>query len=733
MKHRDKPRHAPTEVSSSKRNWTWRQAAFLLTTFVGSFLLFQIQPLIGKLILPWFGGTASVWTMCLLFFQTVLFAGYLYAHLTSVYLKPRVQVVMHCMVVVAAIGTLPILPSDTWRATATVDPSFGVLQVLAFSVGLPYFLLATNAPLVQRWWAMVVGASAYQLYSLSNAGSLLALLTYTLIAERLLGTRMISFVWTVLFVFLGVLLFRCLLWVWQTPQTKASPAVPLADNTRHQRQWTTGSQEVAVTVAGPTWTRRAIWLFLAATGTTVLMSMTTYLCQDIASVPIMWLAPLTLYLLSFILCFGASNWYRRLWFMPILTILSFVAAMIYGQLFSSVPTSFLLTINLLALFCAFMVVHGELERSKPAVEHLTQYFLYISGGGMLGGFYVGLVAPLLYPDYYELPLVMIVIGLIPIAILHLEAQSPLHRGRRAWAWAIIVAIFGCHGLVWSYGYLQRYQMVWSTGRNFYGVLKVAVRPLSTTPPLLYVSLMNGHITHGGQLAKISVEGDLSNIEMLPTPTTYYGETSGIGRVFRATQGGRPRRIAAVGLGVGTLGAYAQKNDQFRFYEINHKVVELAEDPFTYLAEIKKSQAEYEVVMGDARLSLESETPQNFDIIAVDAFSGDSIPVHLITREAADVYLRHLASDGILAFHISNRYVDLTGVLYDIAIHNRLELAYHLDTADVSLQQYMSEWVLIRRPSKQQNIPELQFYPTSMLNGKQIVWTDDRSSLLEAMK
>jgi|694.fasta_scaffold00135_44 hypothetical protein len=737
MKRHVKASQRTLDVAKPRLGWSWQEIAFLSTTFLGSFLLFQIQPLIGKMILPWFGGTASVWTMCLLFFQTVLFVGYLYAHLTSVYLAPRVQVILHCVVILAAMLTLPILPSDAWRESATANPGFGVLQVLAFSVGLPYFLLSTNAPLLQRWWAAVVKASPYHLYSLSNAGSLLALLTYTLIAERLLGTRMISYLWTILFVVLGLMLFRCLVWVWQRQATDAASVAKTqsdsADKLQLGQRKTQDLSTTNQTGSVPTWTSRALWLFLASTGTTVLMSVTNFLCQDIASVPMMWLAPLTLYLLSFILCFSTKSWYRRKWFIPMMTVFSFLAAMTYGQLFSHISMTWLLSINLLALLGVFMVVHGEMERAKPAAEYLTQYFLFVSGGGMLGGFYVGLVAPLIYPEYYELPLVMILVGLIPLAILLLDGRSPLYRGRRAWAWVIVVAIFGWHGMVWSYGYLQRYSSVWSTGRNFYGVLKVSIGTVSESSQLMYVSLMNGHITHGSQLAKVSGEGEQQSLDLLPLPTTYYAEESAIGRIFRATQNDRPRRIGAVGLGTGTIGSYARKGDLFRFYEINPKVVEIAQETFSFLSIIKESEGDYEVVMGDARLSLESETAQNYDIITVDAFSGDSIPVHLLTREAATIYLKHLHPDGYIAFHISNRYVDLMPVVYDIARQNGLELVSYQNKADFQTGTYQSEWVVLRRPGNNQVIPEFNFYPTSMLKGKATVWTDDRSSLFEIMK
>lgn len=737
MNRRVRPSHRSSDIAKSRQRWSWQEVAFLCTTFLGSFLLFQIQPLIGKMILPWFGGTASVWTMCLLFFQTVLFAGYLYAHLTSVYLAPRVQVGLHCVVILIAMLTLPILPSETWRDSAMVNPGFGVLQVLALSVGLPYFLLSTNAPLLQRWWASVVKASPYHLYALSNAGSLLALLTYTLIAERLLGTRMISYLWTFLFVVLGVLLLRCLVWVWQNQmQESVSVSKSRGDSIDKLNLGQQKAQVISTTEKTgqvPTWTLRALWLFLAATGTTVLMSVTNYLCQDIASVPMMWLAPLTLYLLSFILCFSTRSWYRRLWFIPMMTVFSFLAAMIYGQLFMSVSMTWLLSINLLALMGCFMVVHGEMERTKPAAEYLTQYFLFVSGGGMLGGFYVGLVAPLIYPEYYELPLVMILIGVIPLAILLLDSRSPLYRGRRAWAWAIVVFIFGFHGLFWSYGYLQRYSSVWSTGRNFYGVLKVSIGSLSPLSPLMFVSMMNGHITHGAQLASVTGQGDQQSFDLLPQPTTYYAEASAIGRIFRGTQHGRPRRIGAIGLGTGTIGAYAQKGDLFRFYEINSKVVEIAEETFSYLSAIKKSEGDYQIVMGDARLSLETEPAQNYDVIVVDAFSGDSIPVHLLTREAAAIYLKHLHPDGYLAFHISNRYVDLMPVVYDIAKQNGLDLVPYQNKADTQAYVYLSEWAVLRRPGNTQVIPEFKFYPASMLRGKATVWTDDRSSLLEVMK
>lgn len=695
----------------------WQQAIFFGSTFLGSFLLFQVQPLIGKLILPWFGGTAAVWTICLLFFQTALFAGYAYAHLSSRWLSVPRQLVLHGFILVATLVVLPILPNPEQKPLGGSEPTYDVLRILATTVGLPFFLLSTTAPLVQRWWTLVASASPYRLYALSNIGSLLALLSYSFVVERIMGTTVQAYVWSGLYGGLLLLLAACMALVWQ--RSRSNQAVDSSWKTEGTAT-TSGSPSAVV---APRWFDRAMWLGLAALGTTVLMSVSNFLCQDVSSVPFLWVAPLTLYLLTFILCFGQSSWYSRKWFLPLMLLGTSGMATAY-MISTSITLLPLLSITLFGLFVVCMVCHGELEQRKPDPRYLTEFYLFLSAGGMVGGLFVGIIAPLTFNEYYELPMAMITVTLFGLWLIFRSPASPLYRGKRLWAWALLLVIFGDQVYRWSRSVEGRHDSVLAVQRNFYGVLKIMVKVQGERLEKPYLSLVSGLIEHGGQYLK---DPDLQK-----TPTSYYARRTGFGRAFGLLENRTHRRIGLVGLGTGTGAAYGKEGDDFRFYEINPVVVPLATDQFTYLQQLQERGGKFEIILGDARLSLENEPAQNFDLLVLDAFAGDSIPVHLLTREAMELYLRHLKNDGIVAVHISNRYLDLMRVIRDLGQHYDLDMV-QIATLDEP-KEYVSacNWVLFKRRGQiaDANVP---FQPASAMRGPTTVWTDDRSSLLEVIR
>ncbi len=693
----------------------WQQGVFLGSTFLGSFLLFQVQPLIGKLILPWFGGTAAVWTICLLFFQAALFAGYAYAHLSSRWLTVPRQVMVHALLLVATLMVLPIVPDAAQKPQASVEPAMDVLRILATTVGLPFFLLSTTAPLVQRWWTLVESASPYRLYALSNVGSLLALLTYSFVVERVMGTTLQAYVWSFLYLGLFLLLATCMGLVWRNNGSASAEEMP------EQRAIASGPSRIDV--KAPSWLDRTAWLGLAALGTTVLMSVSNFLCQDVSSVPFLWVAPLTLYLLTFILCFGQSSWYSRKWFLPLMLLGTSGVATAY-MISTSIRLVPLLAITLFGLFVVCMVCHGELERRKPDPQHLTEFYLFLSAGGMVGGLFVGIVAPLTFNEYYELPLAMIGVTLFGLWLIFRTPASPLYRGKRLWAWGLLLLIFGDQVYRWSNSVVGRHYSVLAVQRNFYGVLKIMIKVQGPNLEKPYLSLLSGLIEHGGQY--------LEDPELQKIPTSYYGRRTGFGRAFELLDARNQRRVGLVGLGTGTGAAYGKQGDYFRFYEINPAVIPLAQEQFTYLQDFEKRGGKYEIALGDARLSLENEPPQKYDLLVLDAFAGDSIPVHLLTREAMELYLRHLRSDGILAVHISNRYLDLMRVIRDLGRHFDLEMV-QIATLDEP-KEYISacNWLLFARRGQIRDA-RIQFKPSAFMAGPTTIWTDDRSSLLEVIR
>jgi SAM-dependent methyltransferase len=673
---------------------------FAGTIFSSAFLLFLVQPLIAKQILPWFGGSAAVWSICMVFFQVVLLAGYAYSDWLTRRLRVRAQAALHVGLLLASLAFLPIVTSARWKPTGAEDPTWWILGLLLGTIGLPYFLLSTTGPLVQSWVARTPwGAQVYRYFSLSNLASLLSLLSYPVLIEPRSSLLQQAHGWSWgygAFVVLcsGTTLYVANRWAASTPLPQAS----------------SGSPAVAVAAENPP--RAAdymLWLALPALGSWLLLAVTNHITQNVAAVPFLWVLPLSLYLLTFVLCFESDRWYRRGVFLPLAAAMALLCAFgLQDSIGAHVKTA--LPIYAAGLFALCMFLHGEMARLRPGPRYLTRFYLMLSLGGALGGVTVGLVAPHVLPAYYELGIGLVLTALAAAAVL---------RNRRA-LWIASMAVAGCCAWFLSMQVRDDTADARSLRRNFYGTL-VTLDTRRDDPADDVRQMYHGSVKHGEQYLVSARRSE---------PTTYYGRTAGIGRAIAAAPVG-PRRVGLIGLGAGTLAGYGRAGDVYRIYEINPQVFELADSEFSFL---RDSPARIERVLGDARLALEREPPQGFDVLAVDAFSGDSVPIHLITAEAMDVYLRHLRPDGIVAFHVTNRFLSLAPVVAKIAESRGLHaVLVHDEPADATGLR-TTDWVLVARDSRTLACESVGAAGSAIapVVGMR-PWTDDFNNLLSVLK
>jgi len=686
---------------------------YAATIFVAAFLLFLVQPVIAKLILPWFGGSAAVWITCLVFFQTALLAGYLYSDLVVRRLAIRTQVIVHATLLVASLAALPIVPAAHWKPGGSEDPSLRILAMLVATIGLPYFLLSTTSPIVQSWVvASRAGARPYRLFALSNLASMLALLGYPFALESWVATRTQALGWSVayaVFVVLCIVSGVLRLSKASRPPEVAAPQAARARRSRKSKRKVAAVPPAAIVVdedIAPRIADEALWAILAATGSLLLLSVTNHVTQNVASVPLLWIVPLAFYLLSFIVCFDGMGWYRRGVFLPLLAVA--LPATGWALVDRSLKLELRVQIVLfsLGLFVACMFCHGELARLKPAPKYLTRFYLMIALGGAAGSVLVGVVAPIVLPAYFEFAGALIV-----VALLALWQLRRAHLGVRVLAVVVTVATIGCA----IASVVQFYDGTLAATRNFYGVLRVR----TSGPGESYaLSLIHGNIRHGTQY---------SNAPRYPT--TYYVPTSGVGRLL-AYRPNRPYRVGVVGLGVGTLATYAVQGDVIRFYEIDPDVLKVAQRDFSFL---RDSLGNIEYVMGDARLALEREPDQQFDVLVVDAFFGDAIPVHLLTSEAMAIYLRHLKPGGVIALHVTNRFVNLIPVAGALAEAHRLN-AIHVQDRTTSEPAYPSDWVLMSERRESLERPKLAEVAKPVLIRRDWpLWTDDFNNVVRTLR
>ena len=597
---------------------------YALTIFTSAFLLFLVQPIMAKQILPWFGGSAAVWTTCLVFFQFLLLFGYAYADWTTRHMTSRKQGTLHVVLLLLSLASLPIIADPAWKPSGEEDPTVRILGLLGATIGLPYFLLSTTGPLVQAWFARSFPAgTVYRLFALSNFASLLALLAYPVAIEPVFTLVRQSLSWSAAYAVFAVL---C--------------AATAITTVRHSRRGAgdPGAEmaQEATAAAPPAFRERLFWVALAAMGSCLLLAVTNHLTQNIPSIPFLWVVPLSLYLVTFILCFDHPRWYVRPLFVPLAAVMLPVMAWFSESLDLWVAAP----LYAAGLFVLCMVCHGELYRMRPGPRHLTTFYLMIAIGGALGALAIGVGAPSVLRGYYELAIT-----------LGLCAMLFAWRAREAKWWVTSGALAVCTATIAVAVYqLRDYRtdtrvMV----RNFYGV----VRTRDFTDPVRFRAMYHGAINHGGQFL---------DAEYRRLPTTYFSRTSGYGRVLESLPPA-PRKVGILGLGAGALAAYGRRGDVYRFYEIDPQVAAVAMTEFSFL---RDTPAQAEIVLGDGRLSLEREPPQGYDLLAIDAFSGDSIPMHLITREAMAAYIRHLKPGGVIIFQATNRFVDIAPVVERLA-------------------------------------------------------------------
>ena len=647
----------------------------------------MLEPLIAKQILPWFGGSAAVWSVCLVFYQAALLLGYAYARWTTRVLTPRRQSFLHCVLLAASLTLLPIGPGARWKASASGHPALSILELLAATIGLSFVVLSATTPLLQDWVARSRGKAPYRLFGLSNSASLIALLSYPLVIETAFDTQAQSRLWSGVYcVFAGA----CALTAWRS---RTLPAAALADAESTPR------------------IRKILWFALSACGSMLLLSVTNHIDANVAAVPLLWILPLAVYLLSFVVTFSMSRVYvRALWLRFLAFALGVLGYAIYN-INTVEAIQITVPVFLAGLFVCCVFCHGELNRLRPHTADLTGFYVMVAAGGAAGAVFVGLVAPMLFGGIYELPLALIFTALLAFLLTWNE---------RAWAVRVLwIGVTAVMAIVFVIDVDAYRQDALTLRRSFYGSLRVVQSPHAG--PDQTRTLYHGTIEHGSQF-------------LWPPrrfrPTAYYGPDSGIGIVLRECFNG-PKRVGVIGLGIGTLAAYGENGDVFRFYEINHQVTEIARSLFFYLRE---SHAQIQIAEGDGRLSLERDSNLSFDVLALDAFSGDAIPVHLLTGQAMALYSKHLRAGGVVAFHVSNDYLDLAPVVRQIAEragYHAVLVRSHKEEEELILA---ADWVLVtRNPAVLENTAiKIRSEPITERAGLRL-WTDQYSNLLQILK
>ncbi len=673
---------------------------YAATIFVSAFLLFLVQPLLGKFILPWFGGTPGVWTTAMLFFQTALLGGYLYAHLLARWLTPRKQGLVHIALLLLSLALLPIAPNANWQPRGDEPPAPLIIRLLAVHVGIPYLLLASTNPLLQSWfhrrWSRAI---PYRLYSLSNLASLLALLAFPFLVEPAWTSTQQSTVWSIGYAGFVFLAIACAVQSIRAPAAQppllSSPSPVAPDSPPRLGDY-------------------ALWLALSACGAVLFLSTTNFVCLDIAVIPLLWVIPLAIYLLTFVIVFDNPRWYSRK-----LTI--FLLAILFAAPLLRRPPTIVETIAFFftLLFVTCLMVHGELARAKPAPRHLTAFYLMSAAGGALGGAFVALLCPLIFVKWSEWPLAMLLAFLLTLtAMLRTDGWTLGGIASPRLTKSFVAGLF-LAAAVLTY-LLDRRGTATAVSRNFFGIVQVLDGQDPDGRPLR--KMVSGRICHGLQYQAP---------ELRLVPTAYYAPPTAAGLVLRNFDRPAGRNIAVIGLGAGMLTVYGNQRDRFTFYEINPAVVDMARKWFTYLDE---SRAPVDIVVGDARLALQRVPAATFDILIVDAFSGDAIPVHLLTREAFDLYLRALKPDGILLVHISNQYLNLYPVLARIAEQNNLDIALIHSLADALTGATETEYVILTRNRAFLSHPDISAAITPAPDRPNVrLWTDNRNNLLEVLR
>ncbi len=715
-----------------------RAVLYAIAIFLSSSLLFLIEPMAGKRLLPLLGGSASVWMTCLVFFQTVLLAGYLCAHGIATRLRPRMQAIVYGVLLVASLAQVARNLNPHLRAS-TLHPAYSVLWLLTVLIGLPFLVLSATNPLLQAWYARGVHgdsatpnapAAPYRLFALSNLGSLLALVIYPTLVEPHFSLHAQTIAWSAGFlVFVlacGAIslsnrngnavesanepkIFESKIFESKIFESKiVEPKIFESKIVEPKIAETQTEDELASPEPPPTSNEQMVWLLTAACGALLLSAVTSHLSQNIAAIPLLWIIPLTIYLLTFVIAFNGGKLYVRWLVVGLLPLALGGVGYLISNPDEAPPIRHTVPAICAALFIACLFCHGELHRRRPRPRYATQYYLFIAAGGALGSMFVGVLAPLIFRGSYELAWSLVYTAALATVLMWKDHLV----WRFFWPAATIglLVVVALQVRVYSQNTIVQV-------RSFYGTLRVTEE--STAEAGMYRTLVHGNIQHGSQY--------FGSDQFRHDPTTYYTHNTGVGLALDHCCQGKPRRVGAVGLGAGTLAAYGLPGDVFRFYEINPRVEIIARNVFTYLRE---SQAKIEIAQGDARLSMEAEPPEHYDVIVVDAFSGDAIPVHLITAEAIQLYQRHLRPGGIIAFHISNQYLDLAPVVKAQADHAGLRAVIISTPDNPDEGAFAADWVLVTANEKFLAIRKVsdasaEIFPRPGLR----LWTDDYSSLL----
>ncbi len=673
---------------------------FASVVFLASFLLFLVEPIAARQLLPILGGSAAVWITCLVFFQIALLLGYLYAHWLAQ--RPSFTVYLSLLVLAVAAAVLSVLRSLLVENGAA-HPIITVFSVLSLSIGFPFLVLSSTSPLLQVWWARMEGGKIpYRLYALSNVGSLLALALYPSVIEPrfTLHVQRVAWCW-------GFAVFAVLSAVLAI-KTRAATAA----SARGQLDRTDGDDDFCA----PRSSRRdkLLWILLPMGAAMQLSAVTSYLTANVAPIPLLWILPLAVYLITLILAFQFRV--RLPWSIIARVMVVMLAALAYSltKANGGWPLWLSLLFFLVELFFACFFCHSAATGLRPQrASEATRFYLLFAAGGALGSFLIGIAAPMIFPYNVDLPITFLVTALLALVV----NWSGGWNQRLLW----MVASAAMVVLVFMVGRAYQHDTIVAV-RNFYASLRVTEEQ-STFPGETVRTLMNGSIRHGMQM--------FGSDELRHTPTTYYTSGSGVGLAVRFCCQGRARNIGVIGLGAGTLAAYGRAGDHIRFYEINPAVPAIAKNTFTY---IRDSAAQIEIVEGDARTSLAGESPQNFDVLVVDAFSGDAIPIHLLTTEALALYRRHLSPHGVVAFHISNRHVDLAPAIGLLAASAGMQARRVSTSSTQEAGEYTSSWMLVTADPDffaQPEISAVAHLPESMPELK--VWTDDYSALLPVIR
>ncbi len=683
---------------------TARSAKTLLAAnvFVAAFLLFLVQPMVTRLILPWFGGSAGVWTSAVLLFQTLLLGGYLYAHLSSGAMPRKLALVVHLVLLVAALLTLPILPPESLKPPDATAPVWRVLVVLLVTTGMPFFVLSSTSTLSQAWWHRIDAASPpYRLYALSNLASLLALLAYPTLIEPFVGLRQQAYAWSGLMCVFAIISAAS---AFLGNGTTASDAGPPQERYRPAALW------------------MLVWMTWPAISSMLLLALTASMSVRIAPVPFLWILPLAIYLLSFVICFERPGWYRRSIFIPAYFILLLGESLLM-VLALRIPIWQHLALSSALLLAGCVICHGEIYRVRPPAGGLSLYYLLLALGSVMGSVVSAIISPLLFPARWEMHIALAGVMLLVLLALWGSRDSRLKNGRPFYAWFGIGILAGIVVvLLWldasgSYGMTR---MVFRA-RSFYGevVVRDAYRPeIGATVRTLY----HDGVVHGLQILDERRSGE---------PISYYWPDSCFGRLMRATESSPSRKIGVIGLGAGAIAAWARDEDQVTFYELDPLMIEVAKEHFTYLCRVKNLS----IIPGDARLSLHQQADQQFDLLIVDAFSGNGLPTHLLTVEAIELYRRHLATDGVLVIHISNRYLQLEPVIARLAEATGMD-AVVLDSPAGKVTDLMNATdvaLLGNAPAILEHplVREVAHRPVA--RDSVGLWTDDYSNLLRILR